>query len=93
MELDITLTRGRTGSLGFSLVGGVNSSKGNSPIYVRSIAPGGVASDDGRLHRGDEILKINGISLSNMCQDEVVQIIKNKVGEVILTVIPREVML
>ena len=80
-------------SLGFSLVGGVNSSKGNSPVYVRSIAPGGTASEDGRLHKGDEIMKINGISLSNMCQDEVVQIIKKKVGDVVLTVIPREVML
>ena len=93
VEVDITLTRDGTESLGFSLVGGVNSSKGNSPIYVRSIAPGGVAFEDGRLQKGDEIMKINGISLSGMCRDEVVDIIKKGVGEIVLTITPKEVML
>ena len=93
MEMDITLTRSSTESLGFSLVGGVNSSRGNSPVYVRSIAKGGIAAQDGRLHQGDEIIKINGIDLTHRSQDDVVKIIKITPGNLVLTVIPREVML
>lgn len=91
--MDITLTRSSTESLGFSLVGGVNSSRGNSPVYVRSIAKGGIAAQDGRLHQGDEIIKINGIDLTHRSQDDVVKIIKITPGNLVLTVIPREVML
>jgi C-terminal processing protease CtpA/Prc len=74
-------------------VGGVNSSKGNSPVYVRNIATSGLAAEDGRLQSGDEIVKINGISLSKMPQEDVVKIIKKTVGDVTLTINPREVML
>lgn len=75
------------------MVGGVNSSKGNSPVYVRNIAASGLAAEDGRLQSGDEILKINGISLNNMAQDDIVKIIKKTKGNVTLTINPREVML
>lgn len=87
------MVRNGTESLGFSLVGGVNSSKGNSPVYVRSVAPSGLVAQDGRLHPGDELLKINGTSVSNMAQDEVVKIIKNTVGNVTLSINPRGMML
>lgn len=80
-------------SLGFSLVGGVNSSKGNSPVYVKNIAANGLAGGDGRLQAGDQILKINGMSLSNMAQDDIVKVIKKTVGSVTLTINPRDVML
>ena len=93
MEVEITLVRNGKESLGFSLVGGVNSSKGNSPVYVRSIAPHGLAAEDGRLQPGDEILRINGVTLCNMSQDEVVQVIRQTVGSVTLIINPRDVML
>ena len=91
MEHTITLHRSGRGSLGFSIVGGANSSKGNSPIYIRSIAPKSIAALDGRLHSGDEVLKINGLSLANMSQSQVVQVIKNTTGTITLTVIPTDV--
>jgi len=91
--MEITLARSGNESLGFSLVGGVNSSRGDSPVYVRSIAKGGVAATDGRLHQGDEIVRINGINLASMSQDEVVKIIKKTSGNVVLTIVPREIML
>lgn len=93
MELDVTLARNGSESLGFSLVGGVNSSRGNSPVYVRSITPGGLAAGSGKLQPGDEILRINGHSLDNMSQDEVVKIIRNISGSITLTINPRDVML
>lgn len=93
VDLEVTFTRSGSESLGFSLVGGVNSSKGNSPVYVRNIARNGLAAKDGRLQSGDEILKINGLPLLNMSQDQVVQVIKKTVGNVTLTINPRDVML
>ena len=93
MEVDITILRSGSESLGFSLVGGVNSSKGNSPVYVRSIAPQGLAAEDGRLQPGDEILRINGVSLMGMSQEQVVQVIKQSTGNVLLTINPRDIML
>ncbi len=93
VDCEVTLTRSGSESLGFSLVGGVNSSKGNSPVYVRSIARNGLAAADGRLHPGDEIVRINGLELCNMSQDQVVQIIKKTAGSIILTINPRDVML
>lgn len=72
-------------------MGGANSSKGNSPVYVRSIAQKGIADLDGRLKSGDEILKINGLNVSNMSQNQVVQVIKNTRGNITVTVLPSDV--
>ena len=69
-------------------MGGVNSSRGHSPVYIRSIAPKGIASEDGRIQSGDELISINGVSVTNMTQKEVVQCIKNSSGNITLTVIP-----
>ena len=91
--MEITLTRNGTESLGFSLVGGVNSSRGHSPVYVRSVTKRGIAAEDGRLNQGDEIVRINGIDVTNLCQDDIVKIIKMTTGNVVLSIIPREVML
>lgn len=89
MEYNITLQRSGTESLGFSIVGGAKSTRGNSPVFIRSIAPSSIAYHDGRLKSGDEILKINGVSIGHMSQNRVVQVIKNTVGNVTLTVVPR----
>lgn len=92
-EYTITLKRDNSESLGFSIVGGVNSSRGNSPIYIRSIAPQSIAATDGRLQSGDELISINGISTISMSQKEAVQIIKKSTGNIILTILPRDAQL
>ena len=71
-------------------MGGANSARGNSPVYIRSIASKSITAEDGRLRSGDELLKVNGISVGNMSQNQVVQVIKNTIGNVTLTVIPCE---
>lgn len=70
-------------------MGGAKSSRGNSPVYIRNIASGSIAYGDGRLKSGDEIMKINGVAVSHMSQNRVVQVIKNTFGNVTLTIIPR----
>ena len=88
-EYNIILKRPGMESLGFSIVGGAHSARGNSPVFIRNVAPDSIAYDDGRLKSGDKILKINGVSVGHMSQNRVVQIIKNTVGNVTLTVIPK----
>ena len=61
LEFSVTLKKVGQKSLGFSIVGGRNSSRGHSPLFVRSIAPNSIASEDGRLHSGDHITRINGV--------------------------------
>ena len=50
-------------SLGLTIVGG----DGTQGIYVDKLAPGGLASLDGRIKRGDMITTVNGISLRGNC--------------------------
>jgi C-terminal processing protease CtpA/Prc len=86
----VTLKKVGQKSLGFSIVGGRNSARGHSPLFIRSIAPNSLASEDGRLHSGDRITQINGTEVFNMSQTEAVQLIKSSGDTVTLSVIPRD---
>merc|ERR1712008_523874 len=77
--------------LGFSVVGGNDSPKGDMGIFVKSIFTNGQARDEGRLKEGDEILAINGKSLQGMSHDEAINEFRAiKTGPVILRVAKRE---
>lgn len=74
-------------SLGFSIVGGKDSPKGNIGIFVKTIFQSGQASEDGKLKEGDEILAVNGTPLQGMTHAEAINMFKNvKSGEVMLHV-------
>ncbi|KAL0278208.1 UNVERIFIED_CONTAM: hypothetical protein PYX00_000093 [Menopon gallinae] len=74
-------------SLGFSIVGGRDSPKGNIGIFVKTIFRTGQASEDGKLKEGDEILAVNGTPLQGMTHAEAINTFKNiKCGEVMLHV-------
>ncbi len=45
-------------------------------IVIRSLVPGGVAQQDGRLIPGDRLLFVNEINLENASLDEAVQVLK-----------------
>lgn len=45
-------------------------------IVIRSLVPGGVAQQDGRLIPGDRLLFVNDTQLDNATLDEAVQVLK-----------------
>ncbi|XP_042733360.1 multiple PDZ domain protein isoform X1 [Lagopus leucura] len=70
------LEKGSTG-LGFSILDyqdPVDPSK--TVILIRSLVPGGVAEQDGRLSPGDRLMFVNDISLENGSLEEAVQALK-----------------
>ncbi|ODM97534.1 PDZ domain-containing protein 2 [Orchesella cincta] len=78
-------------SLGFSVVGGKDSPKGSMGIFIKRIFPYGQASEEGNITEGDEILSVNGHSLSNSTHTEALNIFKGiKSGEVVLQIARRE---
>ncbi|KAI7810552.1 putative multiple PDZ domain protein [Triplophysa rosa] len=84
----IALERGSAG-LGFSIVGGIGSSHGDLPIYVKNVFPKGAAVDDGRLRRGDQLLAVNGRSLEGVTHTEAVEILRQTSGPVTLQVLSK----
>uniref|UniRef100_A0A182UV74 PDZ domain-containing protein n=1 Tax=Anopheles merus TaxID=30066 RepID=A0A182UV74_ANOME len=84
--LTVTFYKG-TGmkSLGFSIVGGRDSPRGNMGIYVKTVFPSGQAALDGTLMAGDEILSINDAAVQGMSHCETIALFKNvKEGPVVL---------
>ena len=75
-EKTIVLQKSENQPLGFSLCGGKGSKRGDVGIYVRSILEGGIASKDGRLCIGDEILAVNGTSFSDCTHKKAAHLIK-----------------
>lgn len=67
-------TEGKT--LGFSICGGKGSRQGDLGIFVRNIDPEGLAAQDGRLRRGDEILDVNGKSLKDCTHKKAAGVIR-----------------
>ncbi|XP_059351860.1 multiple PDZ domain protein-like isoform X2 [Daphnia carinata] len=72
----IELVKGDRG-LGFSILDYQDPMNPSETIIViRSLVPGGVAQQDGRLIPGDRLLFVNDINLENASLDEAVQVLK-----------------
>ncbi|XP_001604752.1 myb-like protein A [Nasonia vitripennis] len=63
-------------SLGFSVVGGKDSPRGDMGIFVRRVFPGGQADVSKALFQGDEILTLNGKVLKGCTHQEVIELFK-----------------
>uniref|UniRef100_A0A8D0HJN6 PATJ crumbs cell polarity complex component n=1 Tax=Sphenodon punctatus TaxID=8508 RepID=A0A8D0HJN6_SPHPU len=80
---DVELVNDGSG-LGFGIVGGKSSG-----VVVRTIVPGGLADQDGRLRTGDHILQIGGTNVQGMTSEQVAQVLRN-CGNCIRMVVARD---
>ncbi|XP_029996493.1 syntaxin-binding protein 4 isoform X2 [Sphaeramia orbicularis] len=63
--------------LGIKVIGGVKEVTGEEfGVYVKRILPGGLASSDGNLLPGDQILEVNGDSLVGVTSERAVDILR-----------------
>ncbi|XP_035771079.1 syntaxin-binding protein 4 [Neolamprologus brichardi] len=66
-----------TPKLGIKVIGGVKELTGEEfGVYVKRILPGGLASTDGNLMPGDQILEVNGDSLVGVTSERAVDILR-----------------
>lgn len=68
--------------LGFNIVGGV----GGDGIFVSFILTGGPAHMSGELRKGDQILSVNGIDLSQATHEQAAEVLKNVDSQAVLVV-------
>ncbi|XP_037401361.1 inaD-like protein isoform X1 [Pygocentrus nattereri] len=83
----VEITRGPTDALGISIAGGKGSPLGDIPIFIAMIQANGVAARTHRLKVGDRIVSINSQSLEGLSHGEVVNMLKNAFGSIVLQVI------
>ncbi|XP_042179620.1 inaD-like protein [Oncorhynchus tshawytscha] len=83
----VEITRGPTDALGISIAGGKDSPLGDIPIFLAMIQANGVAAKTHRLKVGDRIVSINSQSLEGLSHGDVVTMLKNAYGSIILQVI------
>ncbi|XP_038595211.1 syntaxin-binding protein 4 isoform X3 [Micropterus salmoides] len=63
--------------LGIKVIGGVKEQTGEEfGVYVKRILPGGLASSDGNLMPGDQILEVNGDSLVGVTSERAVDVLR-----------------
>ncbi|RZF44195.1 hypothetical protein LSTR_LSTR003835 [Laodelphax striatellus] len=79
-------------SLGFSIVGGTDSPRGQMGIFVKTIFASGQAAEEGTLVEGDEILSVNGDSLTGLILKQAISVFKKiRSGDVQLQIVRRRV--
>jgi len=78
--------------LGFSVVGGRDSPRGNMGIFVKSIFPGGQAALLGNLLEGDEILTVNGRGVQGLSHQQAIQQFRNIKSGAVTIYIARRIM-
>ncbi|KAM3864034.1 syntaxin-binding protein 4 [Diretmus argenteus] len=63
--------------LGIKVIGGVKETTGDDfGVYVKRVLSGGLASGDGNLQPGDQILEVNGDSLIGVTNERAVDILR-----------------
>ena len=72
----VVLVKNDGKSLGFTVCGGIGTHYGDVGIFVKTVAPGGLAAQDGRLREGDELLELNEQSFANCTHEQAASIIK-----------------
>merc|ERR1712146_412241 len=84
--LVITLYKSPEKGLGFFIAGGTDDciEPGDEGIYISDITVDGPAGIDGRIQFGDQLLEVNGRSLTGLTHGEVVDVLRACAGSVTL---------
>lgn len=77
----VTLRKHPRQPLGLSIVG---------PGIIRAIHANSVAAEDGRLHKKEQIIKINGVSVVGLDHDEIIRTLRNAPDTIVLAVVSPE---
>ncbi|XP_036700786.1 inaD-like protein isoform X9 [Balaenoptera musculus] len=83
----IEIIRELSDALGISIAGGRGSPLGDIPIFIAMIQASGVAARTQKLKVGDRIVSINGQPLDGLSHADVVNLLKNAYGRIILQVV------
>lgn len=65
----------------------MDSPNGSLPIYIKKVVPGGVASEDGRLSEGDQLLAVNDKILLECSNNYAVDVLRKAKGKTRLLVL------
>ncbi|KAK2107261.1 hypothetical protein P7K49_016775 [Saguinus oedipus] len=82
----VEINRELSDALGISIAGGRGSPLGDIPIFIAMIQASGVAARTQKLKVGDRIVSINGQPLDGLSHTDVVNLLKNAYGRIILQV-------
>lgn len=83
----VEIIRELSDALGISIAGGKGSPLGDIPIFIAMIQANGVAARTQKLKVGDRIVSINGQPLDGLSHGDVVNLLKNAYGRIILQVV------
>ncbi|XP_068948970.1 inaD-like protein [Petaurus breviceps papuanus] len=83
----VEIVRELNDALGISIAGGKGSPLGDIPIFIAMIQASGVAARTHKLKVGDRIVSINGQPLDGLSHADVVNLLKNAYGRIILQVV------
>nr|XP_014996497.2 inaD-like protein isoform X2 [Macaca mulatta] len=83
----VEINRELSDALGISIAGGRGSPLGDIPIFIAMIQASGVAARTQKLKVGDRIVSINGQPLDGLSHADVVNLLKNAFGHIILQVV------
>ncbi|XP_062959711.1 inaD-like protein isoform X2 [Cynocephalus volans] len=83
----VEIIRELSDALGISIAGGKGSPLGDIPIFIAMIQASGVAARTQELKVGDRIVSINGQPLDGLSHADVVNLLKNAYGRIILQVV------
>uniref|UniRef100_A0AC11CMK4 PATJ crumbs cell polarity complex component n=1 Tax=Ovis aries TaxID=9940 RepID=A0AC11CMK4_SHEEP len=83
----VEIIREPSDALGISIAGGKGSPLGDIPIFIAMIQASGVAARTQKLKVGDRIVSINGQTLDGLSHADVVNLLKNAYGRIILQVV------
>ncbi|XP_054281415.1 multiple PDZ domain protein-like [Macrosteles quadrilineatus] len=83
----VTLFRSPGASLGFSIVGGEDPTRGAQHIHILFVVQDSPAAKDGKLRCGDRLLSVDGQSLEKVEHSKAVSMLKQTGTKVVLEIV------